>query len=126
MNQARDDEIDLFELFEILWSGKWLIAGFTALSLILGGGFLALKEAEYESKLFIKIDDQPPFYGRDKVFSDFEKLFYSKQTFDDWKKSGGDTSITFDGLSKTENVDGFELSRDQDELLTLFTSGKKS
>lgn len=126
MNQTHDDEIDLFELFEFLWSGKWLIAGFTALSLILGGGFLALKEAVYESKLFIKIDDQPPFYGRDKVFSDFEKLFYSKQTFDDWKKGGGNTSITFEDLSKTENVDGFELLKEPDNLLALFRSEKKS
>ena len=36
MNQARDDEIDLFELFEILWSGKWLIACFTAIALMVG------------------------------------------------------------------------------------------
>jgi LPS O-antigen subunit length determinant protein (WzzB/FepE family) len=67
MNQAHDNEIDLFELFEILWSGKWLIAGFTALSLLIGSGFLALKAAEYESKIFIKIDNLPPFYDVEKV-----------------------------------------------------------
>ena len=49
MNQARDDEIDLFELFEILWSGKWLIACFTAIALLVAGGF-GTTQAEYESK----------------------------------------------------------------------------
>ena len=126
MNQARDDEIDLFELFEILWSGKWLIAGFTALSLLLGGVHLALKEAKYESKIFIKLDDRPPFYDDEKVLSDFEKLLYSPQIFGDWKKSSGNTSITFEDLSKTENVDGFELSRDPKNLRTLFISEKNS
>jgi len=34
-----DDEIDLFELFETLWDGKWLISAFVAISVLLGGGF---------------------------------------------------------------------------------------
>ena len=29
-----DNEIDLFEVFEILWDGRWLIGGFVALSLV--------------------------------------------------------------------------------------------
>ena len=27
MNQVQDDEIDLFELFQTLWDGKWPISG---------------------------------------------------------------------------------------------------
>jgi len=126
MNQAHDDEIDLFELFEILWSGKWLIAGFTALSILIGGGFLALTEAAYESKIFIKIVDRPPFYNNEKVLSDFENFFYLPETFSNWKKSSGDTSITFEDLDKTKNVDGFEFSNDQDDLLILFISDRRS
>ena len=126
MNQAHDDEIDLFELFEILWSGKWLIAGFTALSILVAGGFLALNEAKYESKIIIKFENIPPFYQSDKVLFDFEKLFYSPEIFGDWKKGSGNTSINFEDLRKTENVDGFELSKEPKDLLTLFRTEKKS
>ena len=38
MNQVQDDEIDLFELFETLWDGKWLISAFVAIALLVGGG----------------------------------------------------------------------------------------
>lgn len=34
------DETSLFELFEILWEGKWLLAGFVALALFSAGVFL--------------------------------------------------------------------------------------
>ena len=61
INQVQDDEIDLFELFQTLWDGKWLISAFVAIAVLLGGGFLLLKGAAYESKLFYKVDIIPPF-----------------------------------------------------------------
>ena len=45
---TNDDEIDLFEFFETLWDGKWLISTFVAIAVLLGGGFLSLKDAVYE------------------------------------------------------------------------------
>ena len=39
MSDARpiyDDEIDLFELFELLWDGKWLFSTFVALAMLIG------------------------------------------------------------------------------------------
>ena len=48
INQVQDDEIDLFELFQALWDGKWLISTFVAIAVLLGGGFLSLKDAVYE------------------------------------------------------------------------------
>ena len=43
INQVQDDEIDLFELFQTLWDGKWLISAFVAIAVLLGGGFLLSK-----------------------------------------------------------------------------------
>ena len=56
MNQVQGDEIDLFQLFQTLWDGKWLIRAFVAIAVLLGGGFLLSKDAVYESKFIYSID----------------------------------------------------------------------
>ena len=126
MNEPYKDEIDLFEFFKILWSGKLLIVGFTALSLLLGSGFLAVKEAEYESIIFIKTEKFESFYSSDRILTDFEELFFSPQTFGDWKRSAGTTSLNFRDFSKTKDVDGFELSIGQNDLMVQIDLEKKN
>ena len=75
MNQVQYDEINLFELFQTLWDGKWLISAFVAIAVLLGGGFLLSKDAVYESKLNYSVDTIPPFYEIEKVSTDFKKKF---------------------------------------------------
>ena len=125
MNQVQDDEIDLFELFQTLWDGKWLISAFVAIALLLGGGFLLLKDAVYESKLIYSVDTIPPFYEADKVSTDFQNKFYSVGVFEEWKKNNSDTSLVFEDFSATEVVDGFVLSKNEDEQLATLESEKK-
>ena len=125
MNQVQDDEIDLFELFQTLWDGKWLISAFVAIAMLLGGGFLYSVDAEYESKLNYSVDTIPPFYKADKASTDFQNKFYSVRVFEEWKKNNSDTSLVFEDFSATEEVDGFVLSKNEDELLATLTSEKK-
>jgi capsular polysaccharide biosynthesis protein len=125
MNQVQDDEIDLFEFFETLWDGKWLISAFVAIALLLGSGFLSLKDSVYESKLIYSVDTIPPFYGANKVSTDFQNKFYSASVFEEWKKNNGDTSLVFDDFSATEVVDGFVLSKNEAEQLATLASEKK-
>ena len=73
MSQTYDDEIDLFELFQVLWGGKWLISTFVVLAFLLGGGFILSKDKVYESKVVYSIDTIPPFYGGNKASTDFQK-----------------------------------------------------
>ena len=110
INQVQDDEIDLFEFFKTLWDGKWLISAFVAIAVLLGGSFVLLKDAVYESKLIYSVDTIPPFYEANKVSTDFQNKFYSVSVFEEWKKNNGDTSLVFDDFSATEVVDGFVLS----------------
>ena len=126
MNQAQEDEIDLFELFQTLWDGKRLISAFVAIALLLGGGFLLLKVPVYESKLIYSVDTIPPFYEADKASTDFQNKFYSVSVFEEWKKNNSDTSLVFEDFSATEVVDGFVLSKNKDELLATLTSERKS
>jgi len=125
MNQVQDDEIDLFELFETLWDGKWLISAFVAIALLLGSGFLLLKDAVYESKLIYSVDTLPPFYGADKASTDFQNKFYSVSVFDEWKQKNTNTTLVFEDFSATEVVDGFVLSKNEDEQLATLASEKK-
>ena len=124
MNQVQDDEIDLFELFETLWDGKWLISAFVAIALLLGSGFLLLKDAVYESKLIYSVDTIPPFYSADKASTDFQNKFYSASVFEEWKQNNN-TSLVFEDFSATEVVDGFVLSKDEGAQLATIASEKK-
>ena len=124
MNQVQDDEVDLFEFFETLWDGKWLISAFVAIALLLGSGFLLLKDAVYESKLIYSVDTIPPFYSEDRVATDFQNKFYSVSVFEEWKQNNSNTSLVFEDFSATEVVDGFVLSKNEDEQLARLASEK--
>lgn len=43
-----DDEVDLFELFETLWRGKWLISAFVAISVMSGFVYSQLAQPKFE------------------------------------------------------------------------------
>ena len=49
-----DDEIDLFQLFETIWDGKWLIVAITAVATLMGGAFAFIRPAEFVSTTDIR------------------------------------------------------------------------
>lgn len=120
MTAINDDEIDLFELFHILWEGKWLISLTTAIAISAGVGFLFFKEPAYEAKLIYTIDTIPPFYESEKAVNDFQKYFYSASVFENWKNSNDNTSLIFDDISETISLDGFVLAKEEDKLFAVF------
>ena len=125
MNQVQDDEIDLFKLFQTLWDDKWLIIAFVVIAVLLGGGFLLSKDPVYKSKLIYSLDTIPPFYEEDNVSTDFQKKFYSARVFEEWKQNNSNISIVFEDFSRTELVDGFILSKNENELVATLTTTKK-
>jgi len=120
-----DDDIDLFEFFETLWDGKWLITAFVAIAFLLGGSFLLLKDAVYESKLIYSVDTLPPFYEAKKASKDFQNKFYSVKVFNEWKQNNSNTTLVFEDFSMTKAVDGFVLSKNEGEQLATLASKKK-
>lgn len=48
MQPRKDDEIDLFELVEDLWAGKWLISAFVAVATLIGFGYLQVAQPKYD------------------------------------------------------------------------------
>ena len=122
MNQIENDEIDFFEVSQILWNGKWLIVAFTFIAALIGGGFVATKEPNYESKVMYTTDNRPPFYNSQKVLSDFQNRFYSTNIFDEWKKSVVTTVLSDQDVSKTKLIDGFLFSKNVSEQLATILS----
>ena len=125
MKQLQNDEIDFFDLFQTLWHGKWLISGFVAVSLLLGGIYSFHKKKQYESKLIFSIDTFPPFYSQKKASIDFTKKFYSIRVFENWKENYGKPKLRFENFSITEQVNGFVLSKETMSLANLMSDKKK-
>ena len=125
IKQVQDDEIDLLELFQTLWDGKWLITAFVAIAVLLGGSFLLLKDAVYESKLIYSVDTVPPFYEAGKALKDFRNKFYSVSVFNEWKQNNSNTTLVFEDFRTTEVIDGFVLSKNEDGQLATLASEKK-
>ena len=55
-----NDEIDLLRLFGVLVEARWLIAGMTALTLLLGGAYALLIHPVYEASSLIQVEDSKP------------------------------------------------------------------
>lgn len=125
INSLHDDEINLFELFEKLWEGKWRISVFVVIAVLLGGGFWLLKDPAYESKLIYSVKNIPTYYSESKVLNDFKYKFYSITVFEEWKQSNIDTSLDFEDISFTKVVDGFKFSKDENDGLVKMISEKK-
>ena len=107
----KTDDIDLLELIGQFWRAKITILGFVVASMFWAGLYSLVSTEKYESKLLFHIDAIPPFYSSQKTLVDFEKLFYEKDIFDDWKKNQSNTSIEFDQFSAEQIVDGVKVAK---------------
>ena len=120
------EEINLFELFDILWDGKWWLAGFVALALALAGVFLVFKEPMYESRLVYSAQKLPYFLGDGEMYADLKQMLFSESAFNDWKKTNQETIIPFEYISVTEMMDGFIITKDEHEQFVTLGSDKDS
>ena len=62
MNHAQDDEIDLFELFQTLWDGKWKIIATTFIASVIGFFSVVVKPNSFEISIPFKSGKQSVFY----------------------------------------------------------------
>ena len=114
------DEISLFELFEILWEGKWWLAGFVALALFSAGVFLLYKDPVHESRLFYTAQKLPYFINYGEAHTDFNQMLFNETTFNDWKKTNPEITMPFAYINLTKMLEGFIITKEEDEqLVTL-------
>ena len=68
MNQiSHDDEIDLFELMQTIWDGKWKVVGTTLIFVLIGLTFVLIKPSSFEVSTVIQ-------EGKQSVFVDYESM----------------------------------------------------
>ncbi len=68
MTNKREDEIDLFELFETLWDGKRLITFFMLTTTLASIAFALSVEEKYESNIEYSINKVPHSQTWKKMF----------------------------------------------------------
>ena len=116
----QNDEIDLFDFVLTLWRGKASIAAFIAVFMTVSGSYLLILNPEYESEISVSKSMSLPFNYQVDLFGDFKRAFYNRSDFKKWKQMSPSKDITFDVLSDTKSVDGFELQKpDKERALVL-------
>jgi capsular polysaccharide biosynthesis protein len=120
MNHIEDNEVDLFDFFETLWESKGLISLFIIITLLLGVVLNNSIEPKYESKIFYIIDKTPPFNQKIRMVSkDYEKLFYNKKIFSDWKSANENSALMFNDISAIQNAGNVFLSKPERKRTVL-------
>ena len=123
------DEIDLLELFKIIWNAKLVIIFFIFFA-VLGGVTIHLRsDTVYKTKLQFSIDTLPPFHleARDneaRAALELKKMFYNITIFNEWKNNQKDVEIVYEDFSMTENFKGFTLSKNKYDRMALLVAEK--
>lgn len=133
MNQQQED-IDLIEFLFIFWNGKWIIVSVSIIAILISIGAFYSKNKSivaegpiYESEFKYAISHSLPIHiGKPMVISDFEKLFFSKSLFEDWKRDNNKSKITFDNLSNEKKIDGISFTKNKEDLLVRFVNSNQS
>ena len=128
----------MFEFLLLIWKGKWTILAFTFIASLSGGAFTSIKnviEGEkvpiYESEILYTIETIPPIntlfknYETQKVFSDYQKLYYEKEIFDSWKNLNKETELSFEDFTNTKILKGITVMKENENRLTIFTKRDK-
>jgi hypothetical protein len=125
MNQLQNEEVDILKFFKTLWDGKWFITTFVVLTVLVSYFFLYNREPEYASKLVYTSMINKTNNNLGSPLRDFQKKFYSKRIFNDWKESVGKTSLAFNQFNANKVVDGYVFSVNKSSLIQ-FISRKES
>lgn len=118
MNKVQDDEIDLFQLFETLWDGKWKIIATTFVAFVVGIVFSVFKPNSFEVSTPVKIAKQSVFFKyvpinnilkqtglySDKPFNDIGYRFDPNSVFKNFVIEFNDYKEMVGVLSKDEFV----------------------
>lgn len=127
MYQTRED-IDLIDLFLILWNGKKTLIIFIIIASLCGWVYLLIKNYEksyepiHESILEYTVYPMPRTspYEVFHITRDFEELVNSKNVFDDWSSQNPQSIIKFEDISNSKTYEDMVYKKNEDELLLIF------
>lgn len=112
MHKNNDDDIDLFETFEMLWDGKLYLAFFIIISAFVTFFFIIDRSIVYQSVIKIKIEKIPPNFTYKDVFYDYKKMFLQEDIFTSWKSKNPSSQFVFDQINNTFTQNGITLTKE--------------
>ena len=120
--QTMTDEIDLFQLFETLWRGKWQIIIITALSLCVGFAFVTLSEREFQSNIRLSVLATAPGQTEKGVLLRYRNAISNEATYAPYLATSGAQHLTKADFETTEEIQGFRYQRDDKDILFSMTN----
>ena len=120
-----DDEIDLFDLFEILWIEKVVLGCFLAVALVVGSLWTIIQEPKYETIAEVDIIFFPPSVTKEKVIADLRKEFHSNETYSQWAETVPNAKLQSEDVYPTIVLNGATFSVDIDEKALVLVQSDK-
>jgi LPS O-antigen subunit length determinant protein (WzzB/FepE family) len=110
-----NDEIDIFEIFGIIWNSRWVVVAITTLVLFYNVILLLNEKPIYSSRIEFLVQSVPPhfkqnFDGKLRVISDLQSRIFSKKFFLNWKKSTKSKNLNYDDVKSFEEIEGVSFS----------------
>jgi len=99
-----DEDISLFDIWEILWRAKLVIIGITALFVLFSILYLAITEWEYESEILVEFRLPRP-NSLSYIVNDMRELFEDSKTYNEWAQP--ESVLQFSHIDKTADIEGF-------------------
>ena len=106
-----DDSIDMFEIFETLWEGKWLISAFVAFATLIGFGYSQAAQPEYDVSVPFRVDvysvlSQQICESKD-CLADGTLSYFLERLGSGWSLKNKSNVITY-ATSSPSSVDAYE------------------
>ena len=120
MTYKQEDEINLTHILISLWSSRALISISVILAVTIGSLYLSFQDKVYESRLVFSLQYTPPKQNEANLFTYFEKSFFSKKNFNKWRSKNSKYNLTYQDISFIDEIDGFEVSIDEDKRSVVF------
>ena len=110
MNKS-DDNVDLYKILLTLWSAKKLISIFIIIFILIGAGvFSQQSPTVHTSAIKLTVKNNPLFSSSKEALLVFEKMFYSKEVFNNWEKDNN-SPINYEDFNREARVNRFVVSR---------------
>ena len=71
---------------------------------LIGFGYLGVRDRVFITQINALFDNRPPLVTNAQINSDFQKMYFSRQQFSDWKKSHKAEDLKFSDLIGLENA----------------------
>ena len=128
--KQNSEDIDLLELFLILWKGKWVVILFILIAVSSRWAIFLYEKTDvkvkpiYETRLELSYEFIPlvqnhnsPLLNEKKLFSDFKKMYGSEDLFNKWESIQDQPQIDYESFNDEISIDGIIFKKEDSRKL---------